>query len=428
MALVNSASVGPAVLVERRLPPRATSAGVARRLVSDALAGSEYADLADDALVAVSELVTNALVHAGTEIEVQVSIDRRGVLVEVYDGNPQAPVLRRYSRQSGTGRGLHMVDGMVDDWGIFHRGEGKVVWFRLGQPTGPAERDPLSAGEPDAVTVELRDFPLLIHTAWQEHSAALLREYLLMHLGDGEEVLAFQRHAGASEALGLLADQLPRLDIEPDLDHVMADAVEPQVTAPVVELSVPRALVEAFAQLDLMMDDAVEAADTGDMMVPGTQPELREMRRWICDQIRSQALTAAEPEPWSSDLHHGIVDDVSLPVGWSDEVTSADTMRVASNDAGQIIGVSRDAAAWLGYDDPAQLVGRRLVVLIPERFRQAHIAGLTQHVLNGRSVIVGQEITVPMCRADGSEEVCHLTIDQRAADASVLFVADIRPA
>ena len=424
--MVDRSVVGTVVTLERKLPPRAASAAAARRLVAEAVAGTPYEDLTHSAEVAVSELVTNALVHAGTEIEVQVSIDPRGVLVEVHDGNPQAPMRRSHSRQSGTGRGLHLVDGMVDEWGIAHRDRGKVVWFRIGQPEArPAPDRPVPAAE--AVQVQLHDFPLLIHAAWQEHSAALLREYLLMNLTEDVEVATFQRHAEASEALALLEEQSPRLDVEPDPDHVMADAIEPHVTASVVELTVPRALVDTFAQLDLMMNDAIAAADAGDMMVPTTQPELREMRRWVCDQVRSQALTAAEPEPWSSDLHQDVIADVAVPPGWVDDVTSAETMRVATDDAGQILAVSGPAAQWLGYE-VAALVGRRLVVLIPRRFRQAHVAGLTQHLLNGRDAILGQEITVPMCRADGSEVLCHLRVEHCSVGQHVMFLADVRPA
>lgn len=425
--VVDRTVVGSGMTLERRLPPRAASASAARRLVIEALAGTPYEVLSDSAVLAVSELVTNALVHAGTEIDVQVSIDPRGVLVEVHDGNPQTPLRRSHSRQSGTGRGLHLVDGLVDEWGIAHREQGKVVWFRLGRPDARPLSDAPAAPEADLVRVELCDFPLLIHAAWQEHSAALLREYLLMNLSDDEEIASFQRHAEASEALALLEEQSPRLDVEPDPDHVMADAVEPQVTAPLVELSVPRSLVGAFLALDMMMNDAVAAADAGDMMVPTTQPELREMRRWVCDQVRSQALTAAEPEPWSSDLHQDVVGEVSVPPGWVDDVTSADAMRVATDDTGQIVAVSGPAAQWLGYD-AADLVGRRLVVLIPRRFRQAHVAGLTQHMLNGRNAILGREITVPMCRVDDTEVMCHMRVEHHPVEHHVMFVADLRAA
>jgi PAS domain S-box-containing protein len=420
--------VGNAVLVERRLPPRAASAGAARRLVGSAVEDTAYAELADSARLAVSELVTNALVHAGTEIGVQVSLDDRGLLLEVHDGNPQTPVLRRHARESGTGRGLHMVQGLADDWGIYHRGDGKVVWARFGQAgDGPAVDVPLT---PDAevVHVELLDVPLLIHAAWQEHSTTLLREYLLMSLGGDDEMAAFQRHADACEALQLLAEQVPAPDIGSEPGRVMDDAVEPLVTAERLVLEVPRGLVGHFDVLDRMMNDAVAAADDGEMLVPGTQPEVREMRRWLCDQVLGQAVTGAEPEPYAADLHHDIASTPEYPDGWdATEVSGSSRALVASNDSGQIVAVSDPAAQMLGHAVP-DLVGRRVLVLIPERFRQAHVAGMTLHVIDGRSALLESEVTVPVLLADGSEQLARLLVRPVAAGGGRVFVADLEPA
>jgi PAS domain S-box-containing protein len=415
----------PAVVLERRLPPRATSAAAARQLVSDALEATPYAEVADSARVAVSELVTNALVHAGTEIAVQVCVDERGLLVEVQDGNPQVPVLRHRARESGTGRGLYMVEGLADDWGIYHRDEGKVVWFRIGPGAagGPAVDVPGETDD-DTVQVELRDFPLLLHTAWQEHSATLLREYLLMSLSDGDEGDAFQRHAEASEALHLLTDQVPVLDVAGDPHRVMSDAVEPGVTDPRLSLTVPRDLVASFEALESMMGQAVAAAEAGEMLVPATQPEVREMRRWLCGQVRSQVLTGAAPEAWVTDLHLDVVSDPVPPAGWTDDVSSAQRMLVAVSESGQVVAVSRPAADMLGYR-PEELLGRRVLVLIPERFRQAHVAGMTLHMINGRRALLEHEVAVPMLHADGSEQEVRLTITSTPAGARRLFVAEL---
>ena len=45
--------------------------------------------------------------------------------------------------------------------------------------------------------------------------------------------------------------------------------------------------------------------------------------------------------------------------------------------------------AILGYDDAAELVGRRIVSIVPERFRQAHVAGFTMYLLVGRQPLLG---------------------------------------
>ncbi len=417
------------MLLERTLPPRAASAAAARRLVSEALESTPYADAVDNARVAVSELVTNALVHAGTEIGVQVCIDGDGVLVEVQDGNPQVPAFRAHSRESGTGRGLRMVEDLADEWGIYHRGDGKVVWFRIGQ-TGedgsPAVDVPSFALAEDGIQVELLEFPLLIHTAWQEHSATLLREYLLMSLVDGDEMEAFQRHAEACEALHLLAEQAPVLDLGDDADRIMSDAVEPRVTVSRLVLEVPRRMLDTFEVLESMMDDAVAAADDGGMLVPTTQPELREMRRWLRDQIRSQSLTGAAPEPYAADLHHGVVGDPASPEGWDvATVHASDQALIATNDSGQIVAVSGAAAEFLGYR-PDQLVGRRVLTVIPERFRQAHVAGMTLHMINGRRPLLDHEVTVPMLHADGTEREATLVVRPQPVSGERVFVAELR--
>lgn len=420
---------GPAVLLERTLPPRAASAAAARRLVSAALESTPFADVADTALVAVSELVTNALVHAGTEIAVQVSVDGDGVLVEVQDGNPQVPAFRTHSRESGTGRGLRLVEDLSDEWGIYHCGDGKVVWFRIGrvdEDRSAAVDVPSAAPDADIVLVELLDFPLLIHTAWQEHSAALLREYLLMSLVDGDEVSAFQRHAEACEALHLLAEQAPVLDVGNDANHIMSDAVEPRVTISRLVLEVPRSMLAAFEVLDVMMDEAVAAADDGTMLVSATQPELREMRRWLRDQIRSQTLTGAPPEPYAADLQPGVVGRPASPAGWEvAAVRSSVKALIATNASGQILAVSTLAAELLGHRHD-QLVGRRVLTVIPQRFRQAYVAGMTLHMVNGRRPLLDHEVTVPVLHADGTEREARLVVRPEPVSGRRMFVAELR--
>ena len=78
------------------LPARAASAARARALVREALARDGATDLVDTAQLAVSEVVTNALVHAGTAIELRIVLDPTGLRAEVTDGNPHLPSLRDY--------------------------------------------------------------------------------------------------------------------------------------------------------------------------------------------------------------------------------------------------------------------------------------------------------------------------------------------
>ena len=85
----------------------------------------------------VSELVTNAILHARTPIDVAV-VARGGVVwVGVGDGSLRAPRLREGGVGSVSGRGLVVVDKIATRWGVDDRYGGKVVWFEL--PRTPAD-------------------------------------------------------------------------------------------------------------------------------------------------------------------------------------------------------------------------------------------------------------------------------------------------
>lgn len=117
-------------LVNRlQLPPEPTSAGMARRFVANSLlAGDEVAELA---VLLVSELASNAVLHAQTPFELVVDDDNTRLRIEVHDHNPTLPTLKDYVAESVTGRGLHMVASSADNWGFEAGAHGKYVWFEL---------------------------------------------------------------------------------------------------------------------------------------------------------------------------------------------------------------------------------------------------------------------------------------------------------
>ncbi|WP_030601718.1 ATP-binding SpoIIE family protein phosphatase [Streptomyces fulvoviolaceus] len=103
------------------------------------LPGTEYLTdrLADDAVVVVSELVTNAVVHAGTEVELACRLEAEtgALVVEVLDHHPsRAPRDGAPEPPYGTpeyGRGLRLVAALAESWGITYRTGAKTVWARL---------------------------------------------------------------------------------------------------------------------------------------------------------------------------------------------------------------------------------------------------------------------------------------------------------
>lgn len=104
---------------------------MARDFVADTLATWECNGVVDTAVLLTSELVTNAVLHARTEVTVTVSLDARRLRVEVWDGNAELPSMRPYDVDDATGRGLPMIGAYSAAWGAEPRPHGKVVWFEI---------------------------------------------------------------------------------------------------------------------------------------------------------------------------------------------------------------------------------------------------------------------------------------------------------
>ena len=118
------------------LPPEPTSARACRRFLLSTLEEWDADQFADDAVLLLSELVTNAVLHAGTEIEVTIQLDDDVLRVEVRDGDPRLPTVRHYSLLSGTGRGLALVAQTARSWDVEPLPSGKRVWFELEASSG----------------------------------------------------------------------------------------------------------------------------------------------------------------------------------------------------------------------------------------------------------------------------------------------------
>ena len=415
----------------RRLPPRPSSVGEARRLIRQCLLEAGREDLVEAAALLVSEIVTNALVHAGTPIDVAFSFLDGGLRVEVSDGSPHAPTRRAYGPNAGTGRGLMLLEEMVDEWGVVAEDPGKTVWFQLASTSRLDDRSPgpsgISRRVGETLDVELIDVPLLLHEAWRQHAESLLREYLLASLDLDAPADPIAVHAEASDAIALLAEQIPSSGVGDDPTRVMVDATEPLVTESRVDLAVPVRSVAHFSTLEHAIENALGMVEDGLFLTPPTQPEVQGLREWLCGQVLAQSRGEA-PAPWT---HSGPRDGtLRRPLAWdTGSVAGATTGMIAADDEDLVVAVSRSALDLLGYSDPQGLIGRRLVAIVPERYRQAHLAGFTMHFLSGRSLLLDRTVVVPALRRDGSEIPVELTIRaERAEDGRTVFVADLEPA
>jgi len=148
----------------KTFPADERSVGEARRYARETLAGWDVGDVVDDAVLLVSELVTNALTHAGTAATLELQLADGGVRVVVEDLHPGRGLQLATGAPSGDaefGRGL-LITGMLSSfWGVEYRPGSKRVWAFLpvpdqpgvlpgGQVTGGSGTEETSAPEPDA--------------------------------------------------------------------------------------------------------------------------------------------------------------------------------------------------------------------------------------------------------------------------------------
>ncbi len=168
--------------------PVGRSVATARSFVRDTLQGWGFADIVDDAVVLTSELVTNAVVHAGTHAEVLCLRTEDGVRVEVSDRYPEREVpLQSAHAAMGSpdregGRGLQLCAALAGRWGVDYTPTHKNVWFQLDLPEHqvgtraagpalPAELLPLADGRVRVAVVQIDRKGSI--TAWNEDAEDL---------------------------------------------------------------------------------------------------------------------------------------------------------------------------------------------------------------------------------------------------------------
>lgn len=113
-------------------PAEHDSPGRARRLVAKALRQWGHDDrLVEDATLVLSELATNAVVHAGSPFSVAVRVNDSVLHIAVRDATPLAATTRENGLVARTGHGLSLIDVLSTHWGVEGIPDGKVVWAKL---------------------------------------------------------------------------------------------------------------------------------------------------------------------------------------------------------------------------------------------------------------------------------------------------------
>lgn len=119
---------------QAHLQPRPFSVGTARTVTRQALTDWGVTSRLDEIVLAVSEMVTNAITHAGTSLTLQLDLNGARVHVAVTDQSTNLPERQTAAPAEEHGRGVHLVEMLSDRWGTSPTPEGKRVWAEFDVP------------------------------------------------------------------------------------------------------------------------------------------------------------------------------------------------------------------------------------------------------------------------------------------------------
>ncbi|MEU9576899.1 SpoIIE family protein phosphatase [Streptomyces chilikensis] len=402
---------------------RPDSVPAARRFVVSVLErASVPEETLETARLLVSELAGNSFLHARTETEVTVHVDRARVRVEVADRRPdRMPLPRECPPNAGTGRGLGVVAELADRHGVDREGGQKKVWFELLREEGGAEA-PSRWGPPrpltgrDTAPVVLIDLPGALHVTSQQHRHAVLRELVLAgavgdRLGvDPQDLLA------AHDTNNLLsAAALAALDDRPGAAGVRT-----------VTLALPADAGPAVRLLRRVLETAEEAGREELLLTRPGLPQSQALQDWFLDQITGQ-LDGALPTAWTVVPRDPSDSPLDLMPWDEEEVRTSRLPTVVVDDDNRIVAVNAPASDLLGWETD-DLVGRPLTDLIPDHLRHRHRAAFSSLLLTGRPRILGRAVPLPALHRDGHLVPVRLLIQaQETSDGHTVFIGQMLP-
>ena len=278
----------------RSLPPDPRSAREARKAIVGFLAECGTDDeLAERAGAIVTELVTNAVLHAATPVGLTVRWDGTGVMVEVTDGSSVRPVSPDLPfGDAVTGRGLALVDALATAWGTVKSRYGKTVWVLIGDGDTPDGHLDESSQLP--VNVVLCEVPIELFRRLIRHEEAIMREFELLAIGSA---------AGTTSATSVpdaLRDLIHRARagfvavLEP-----LRQALDGTGPDPVgeIELRLAPSAPAALARYADLLARAETALSDQLFLTQPLDEEARALREWIVDEVRAQMLAHRPPRP-----------------------------------------------------------------------------------------------------------------------------------
>lgn len=259
-------------------------------------------ELTDDAVLVLTELATNALLHGEPPVVLRLLPAEGGVRIEVEDSGGALPQYAGHVPEAATGRGLWLVSALARAWGVEPRvqGRGKVVWADLGAPTADRAaptvgRDTLVAACVDdtaepTVTVHLGEVPTGLLLQAKAHVDDLVRELTWAAAGAGGDLPGHL----ASVVEGVVRHFAA---VRNAIKHQALDAAARGSTTTDLTLTLPASTADAGEEYLAALDRADDYARTSCLLTLGTPPAHRAFRRWYVEAIVGQARARAAGQP-----------------------------------------------------------------------------------------------------------------------------------
>ena len=306
---------------EAQLPAELESAVAARRLLASAVTTWRLSEaVRHDSALAISELVTNAVLHAGTPVTIRIRRLGTGVRVEVLDGNPYLPVVDAVrpedllANRSMTGRGLALVAATSDRWGCEPQASGKMTWAEVGTgqrriepapapgfpPAAPAPVIPAAASARGVVghsvvtrsgrTVHLVGVPVAILLESIQQMSDLQREVQVMAMG---------RNAPPEldQVVQTGRPWITDIDLWNDSDRRMAEHAAATGSETVdFDVFVPDDIADKIEGVAAWLRRVAASIMRRHLLTLPASEQVNAYRRWYGDEIMRQ-LAGREPRP-----------------------------------------------------------------------------------------------------------------------------------
>lgn len=336
----------------------------ARHFVASLLHGTAVAGLSGDAELIVTELTTNALLHAAPPVTITVRLIEDGVRIEVGDRTQASPVRGVGGADAMTGRGIVLVEMIARRWGVRTLTGGKVVWAEVmsphqqvesageSQPTGGM--DDVLASWPDldeTATSEPRyhltlgDVPTDLLLAAKAHVDNLVREFTLAAAGaaTGQTAQVPQHLASITHTVNTRFAEARHAIKRQALAALAADEDRTRLT-----LSLPLSAAQAGRDYLLALDDADFYARASRLLTLESLPQHRAFRQWYVTTLAEQleAIAQDRPVPKARTFEQHLLEELDAAVA----------SQRAADRAARLQGVTSSLAGALAAEEVAAIV------------------------------------------------------------------------